>query len=409
MSQMIESAFFYESLKSVAAKINSIAKEMDKKTNDFAEAVIGIFVDYDEEIFTRNGNEGDRADIKQAIINLFSTFAPEKKDKKLTGYNLYCQEARDDLVRRNPGIKAADVMAALGAEWKALDDDEKKEWNVKAAAKSPATEEEKAAKKSKSKKSSSAPKKTCDYAGCTKVVKDPSEHSDGCVYCASCLKKVVVAEKKASTPKCQHTDKEGNQCKANAINGDWCAKHMKKSSPSVKPVEEPKKKEKKEEKKEIEEKKVNKSESKKPEKKDKKESIKDELKAKVSAVEKKIEEAKKKASPVAKPVAAPVKKSGFDFSSEEPVAKNDEEYWQFKNAKAGKDEIRIHKKTGLVFKRNSDELFGLNKDGEMVALDEIDEEVKEWVRKCGWGNDEEDVEMDDDLDVDADQLESDEE
>jgi len=45
----------------------------------------------------------------------------------------------------------------------------------------------------------------------------------------------------------------------------------------------------------------------------------------------------------------------------------------------------------------------------MVALDEIDEEVKEWVRKCGWGNDEEDVEMDDDLDVDADQLESDEE
>jgi len=407
---MIESAFFYESLKSVAAKINSIAKEMDKKTNDFAEAVIAVFVDYDEEIFTRNGNEGDRADIKQSIINLFSTFAPEKKDKKLTGYNLYCQEARADLVERNPNIKAADVMAALGAEWKALDESEKKEWNTKAAEKSPATEEEKAAKKSKSKKSS-APKKTCDYAGCTKVVKDPSQHSDGCVYCASCLKKVVVAEKKATTPKCQHLDKEGEQCKANAINGEWCSKHMKKSSPSVKPVAEPKKVEK-------EEKKVNKSESKKPEKKseskksEKKESIKDELKSKVSAVEKKIEEAKKKASsPAAKPVAKPVaKKSGFDFSTEEPVDKDDEKFWEFKNAKAGKEEIRINKRTGLVFKRHSDELFGLNKDGEMIDLENVDEEVKEWARRCGWGKEEDDeIEMDDDLDVDADQLESDEE
>ncbi len=153
---------FASALKAAVSKINSITSEMDKKVDIFVDEVISKIVDYDEDFFTRGGNEEtDREDMKSSIKDLFKMFQPEKK-KSYSGYILYCQEERNNIKGRNPELNPAQVTSALGAQWKALDADEKAEYNLKAKSMKPMTDEEKAEKKAEKRASSKKP-----------VVKDP--------------------------------------------------------------------------------------------------------------------------------------------------------------------------------------------------------------------------------------------
>ncbi len=148
---------FASALKSAITKINSITSEMDKKVDLFVDEVISKIVDYDEEFFTRGGNEEtDRDDMKASIKDLFKMFQPEKK-KSYSGYILYCQEERNNIKERNPGLNPAQVTSALGAQWKALEADEKAEYNLKAKSMKPMTDEEKAEKKAEKRASSKKP------------------------------------------------------------------------------------------------------------------------------------------------------------------------------------------------------------------------------------------------------------
>ncbi len=147
---------FASALKASISKMNAMISEMDKKVDNFAESVLGIVVDYDSDFFANSANaDQDRADMKASIIDLFKMFQPEKKSS-ISGYIVYCQEERSNIKSRNPELNPTQITSALGAEWKALDDDEKSKYNEKAKSMKPMTDEEKAAKKSASKKSSTA-------------------------------------------------------------------------------------------------------------------------------------------------------------------------------------------------------------------------------------------------------------
>ena len=148
---------FASALKAAVTKINNITSEMDKKVDVFVDEVISKIVDYDEEYFTRGGNEEtDREDMKASIKDLFKMFQPEKK-KSYSGYILYCQEERANIKERNPDLNPAQITSALGAQWKALDADEKAEYNLKAKSMKPMTDEEKAEKKAEKRASSKKP------------------------------------------------------------------------------------------------------------------------------------------------------------------------------------------------------------------------------------------------------------
>ena len=148
---------FASALKSAITKINNITSEMDKKVDVFVDEVISKIVDYDEEFFTRGGNEEtDKDDMKVSIKDLFKMFQPEKK-KSYSGYILYCQEERNNIKERNPQLNPAQITSALGAQWKALEADEKAEYNLKAKSMRPMTDEEKAEKKAEKRASSKKP------------------------------------------------------------------------------------------------------------------------------------------------------------------------------------------------------------------------------------------------------------
>ena len=141
---------FASALKASISKMNSVLSEMDKKVDNFADEVIDLFENYEAEIF--QGRDEDKADMKQAIVNLFSMFQPEKKASKISGYIVYCQEERSNIKARNPELSPTQITSALGSQWKALDDEERAAYNEKAKGLKPMTDDEKAAKKSASKK-----------------------------------------------------------------------------------------------------------------------------------------------------------------------------------------------------------------------------------------------------------------
>lgn len=62
------------------------------------------------------------------------------KSKRITGYILFCNSNRDDVKTKltvsDDKPKNTDVMTELARLWKAIDPDEKDEWNAKAKAKS---------------------------------------------------------------------------------------------------------------------------------------------------------------------------------------------------------------------------------------------------------------------------------
>ena len=64
----------------------------------------------------------------------------DDKPKRITGYILFCNSNRDDVKTKltvsDDKPKNTEVMTELARMWKAIDSDEKDEWNVKAKAKS---------------------------------------------------------------------------------------------------------------------------------------------------------------------------------------------------------------------------------------------------------------------------------
>jgi hypothetical protein len=395
---------FLSTLKAVSNKINSIAKAMDEKVDTFADQVLDLITDFDEEFFTRHEEltESSRVDMKQAIKNLFAIFeAEQKKPKNINGYILFTKEQREGCAKRNPDMSPTQLTSALGVEWKALEQSERDEYNTRAKTVAPQSEEEKRAKRSSSKKPSK-PQVTCDYSGCDKVVKNPTQHTDNCTYCATHFKKVVSDEKKAATPKCQHVAKDDKKCVSDAVNGEWCTRHMKKSSPVVAPVAEPVAEKKAENK--------NKSVSKKAEeKKEAPKSAKDSVKEKLAAAEKKMEEAKAKASPKASPATAPASPiaKGFNFKTEKARSIADEpEWWTCKGFRFdGVNKNRLHKETGIVLDISEPKLVGTFIDGKATPLEDVPEVVKAWAKKCGIQ-----VEEEEDMDIQLDEeLESEDE
>jgi hypothetical protein len=358
---------FASALKAAVSKINSIVSDMDEKVDTFADQVIEVFVDYEENLFKC---DEDKADIKQKIVSLFEMFQPEKRAASVSGYNIFCKEQREAVKAKNPELSASAILGALGAEWKALDKDEKEEWNAKAKLANPMSAEEKSAKRSASRKPAGEKKEKvkCAYDGCDKCPKEPKEHTDGKIYCAKHLDKVILAE--AKTPK---------------------------TSPKTEAKPEPKS--------------TKKSVSKKTEDKKTEVSAKEKLEKKLAEANKKLAE-KTSAVSAPKPItvspktaakpATTIKKTTFDFTSEaKPIGEN-LEYWATKRVNLNKNtegkKWRYHATTGLCFEDNEDfTLAATWVDGAVAWLDEIPEEVKEWAKNSGC-----DVPADEDMDIELD-------
>jgi hypothetical protein len=375
---------FLSNIKTYTSKLNSIAKAMDDKVEEYVNEALDKIIEYDEEIFTRGGNEEvDKSDMKETLKKLFSLFDVQPRKKSINGYILFTKDNRTECSQRNPDMSPTQITSALSQEWKALEQSERDEWNTRAKSVAPQTEEEKRAKRSSSKKPA-APKVTCDYSGCDKAVKNPTQHSDGCTYCSTHFKKVVSDEKKAATPKCQHTDKEGKECKSDALNGEWCSRHMKKPvAPSAA-----------------------KSTSKKPEKASKIGAVKNSEEKKTPSV-KPVEklgavnsdkEAPKTPSVKASPAISPAT-SKFNFKREAPVnITENPDWWVCKGIKLdGINKNKYHVKTGLVLEMNENKLIGTFIDNKSVLLDNVSDDVKEWCRKSGITVEEEDIELDEEL------------
>jgi len=190
---------FLTALKTVSNKINSIAKAMDDKVENFAEQVLAIVTEYDSDFFANaKDSEKDRADMKASIIKLFDMFQPEdKKPKNINGYILFTKENREDCTKRNLGLSPTEITKALSVEWKALDQEERDAYNTRAKSVAPKSEEEKKAKKASSVKASKSDKvvKKSPVSKVSDKKKSPSDAKD------SVKEKLAVAEKKVALAK----------------------------------------------------------------------------------------------------------------------------------------------------------------------------------------------------------------
>jgi len=340
---------FASALKAAVTKINNITSEMDKKVDIFVDEVISKIVDYDEEYFTRGGNEEtDREDMKASIKDLFKMFQPEKK-KSYSGYILYCQEERNNIKDRNPELNPAQITSALGAQWKALDSDEKAEYNLKAKSMKPMTDEEKAEKKAEKRASSKKPvvrdeDKGAEAGKANK--KAPSTKKEE-------KKEVDKASKKAPSTK---TEKKTEGAKAGEDKAS-------KKAPS-----------KKTESKESSEKKTDGS----------------------STVKK---------SPMKSPKTE--KNKDFDFSAEPTPIMSFKKINLDENTEGKR--WRYDPETGLCFEMDEDVLVArYTKDGDLTWVKDLPEKIKNWARKLGYkiaGEEEDEIE---DIQIDE-ELSSDEE
>ena len=327
---------FVSALKTITNKINSMAKAMDSKVETFADQVLGIVEETNADFFA----EADREEFKNKIKNLFSMFdQEEKKPKSINGYILFSKENREACLRRNDGVSPKELTKKLGEEWQALDKEEKETYSARAKEVSPQTKEEKKAKRAASK----SPK-----------VKPAAE---------------PVAEKKKSKSK-----KVVEEPVAEPVKEKKEKKSTSKKSPVVEPVVAP---------------------------------VVESVKDKLAAAEKKMEEAKAKAkspksSPKKSPAAEPIQNSKvFNFKKEDPVVYTENpEFWKCVSIKLdGTTKNRLHKATGLVLDLNEAKLIGRFVDGKATMIEELNEDIKEWSKKCGIsvGDEDMDIELDEEL------------
>ncbi len=142
---------FTQLLKSSVSEINAVVKILDSKLNDFVKT-LSEKLNIDEET------------LRPTVLEAMNVFVVDKKNSKknkddspkkskVNGYQLYSKENRDNVIRSNPGISFGEVGKVLGAQWKALSEEEKKPYNDRAAemrnSSEPQQEEEKKEKKEK--------------------------------------------------------------------------------------------------------------------------------------------------------------------------------------------------------------------------------------------------------------------
>jgi hypothetical protein len=342
---------FASALKAAVTKINNITSEMDKKVDFFVDEVISKIVDYDDEFFTRGGNEEtDKTDMKESIKDLFKMFQPEKK-KSYSGYILYCQEERSNIKERNPELNPAQVTSALGAQWKALDADEKAEYNLKAKSMKPMTDEEKAEKKAEKRSSSKKP-----------VVKDDDEEKGA---------EAGKASKKAPSKK---TEDKSSKKEPSKKTEDKASK----KAPSKK----------------TEEKKEDNASKKAPSKKtEEKKEDNASKKAPSKKTEKTDGSSTVKKSPMKSPNTQP-KTEGFNFSGPtSPIVR-------FKKINLDENtegkRWRYDPESGLCFEMEKDVLVArYTTDGVLTWLKDLPENIKNWAKKAGYEVPEEDEEIGD--------------
>ena len=90
------------------------------------------------------------AELEAEEIDLEVEVVEKPKKKRVSGYILFQKAMREDVVQTlkdaleeaDAKVKQSDVMSELGKMWKALDDDEREEWNDKAAEQKASSDEE---------------------------------------------------------------------------------------------------------------------------------------------------------------------------------------------------------------------------------------------------------------------------
>jgi len=315
---------FLSVFKAVSAQLNKAAKTLDDKIDTFASSVsdeiISSFVLDDE-----NKNEIIEI-IKGKLSILF-----ENEKRKTNGFMMFCNEKRKEVSElekeKNPNIKPTEISKVLGAMWKELSQEDKNHYNSIASDKKDKPEEKKEPVKEV--------KEVCQFDGCTKVLKNKVEH-EGKFYCAIHYKKAITDDKKSKVIKCNHVKKDGVKCTANAIDGNWCGKHLKKTPRENMSGREL-----------------------------------------VSDTDRSHESNEKK---------EPIK---YDEGVNELPVKdiNDEEnddFWVFKRIKIEGEKYRLHQLSNIVLHITENVFLGYNEDGEFMSnLNDIKPHIIEWVKKCG--------------------------
>ena len=134
-----------------------VLKDSPEWLNQAAVAVKQVKLNLDFAEVLHENEEKNNAELKPEEINLDIEEEKPKKNKKekkekkekenkpkkkrVSGYILFQKAMRDDVVQElknnlqeeDAKIKQSDVMSELGKMWKALDDEEREEWNEKAA------------------------------------------------------------------------------------------------------------------------------------------------------------------------------------------------------------------------------------------------------------------------------------
>tara|TARA_B100000787_G_scaffold167191_1_gene153537 strand:- start:64 stop:717 length:654 start_codon:yes stop_codon:yes gene_type:complete len=111
------------------------AKANAVKESWLNEAQAAVKHDVDEPELVEEEIDGEKPNKKEKKVK------KEDKPKRVSGYILFQKAMREDAVKTlndaleedGSKIKQSDVMKELGRMWKALEDDERKEWNDKAA------------------------------------------------------------------------------------------------------------------------------------------------------------------------------------------------------------------------------------------------------------------------------------
>jgi hypothetical protein len=330
--------------KTVFGNVAVMAKAMDNNIDKFCHAVLANLKEhYEFDTFTE---EGEFEEFKEKVlVKAFDVFADfkmkvkkpkeeeENKKKRTTGFILFNLEKREQITKENKDVKFEEVGKLVGDAWKSLSDEEKEEYNKKAA-KANGVDYKKPVLKEKQ------VLPNCEHDGCTKKVK--SEAVNGVHLCAEHKK---AKQEKKPVKVCSHIKKGGIRCSTTVKDDQECCSKHKEKSLSKSP--EPRKEVKKEEKKEVK-------------KENKKEEVTTEDKAKSKLL----------------------KKCKFDFAKEKSVAVSNTNFWTTKGVKGSSD--RVHEKTGLVLSTKKDDvlLVGLTVDGDLYEEEELPEVVLNWVESC---------------------------
>jgi hypothetical protein len=327
--------------KSVFGNVATLAKAMDNNIDKFCDAILtNLKQHYDFDSFTE---EGEYEEFKEkVIVKAFEVFADfkikvkkpktevseeEKKKKKTNGFILFNIEKREQLKKDNAGMSFENIGKIVGDEWAKLSEEEKEEYNKKAA------EVNGVEYKKVEKKKNTLP--TCSHEDCGKKVK--GEAVDGVFLCADHKKQ----KDKKPIKICAHIKKGGIQCSTTVKDDqDFCSKHKEKTE-------------------EKEEKKVEEKKEKKP--------------------KKKIEEEEEEIIPKAKVLAS----CSFKFDKERPVPISNKEFWVTQGVKGTNERANV--KTGVVTKTEGNivKFVGILIKGDLYEEEDLPTVVIDWVEKCG--------------------------